>query len=436
MNKVIAIVGRPNVGKSTLFNRLCDTGSAIVHERPGTTRDRKIGLGKWLNNEFIVIDTGGFSEEGSDRFESSINQQMKLAIEESDIILFVVDGREGVTTGDEELAFLLRKSGKEIVLAVNKVDTPDKSTLASNFFSLGFDQVYGISASSGFGTGDFLDEFTSGWKEKDFQPQETELPKIAVIGKPNVGKSTFLNTLVGQPRTVVSDMAGTTRDSVDFVFKGFGIECIWIDTAGIRKSKHHEDDVEFYSQLRTVKAIEESDVCILMIDAREGITHQDLWIFSLIVEQGKGIVICANKWDLVEKDHSTSKEFEQKIKSRLMPFSDVPVVFTSNVNRSRLIKVLETALDVAAKRKNKISTSLLNEKVLPILKANRPPVYKGKSVSIKYLQQAVSEKMIFLIYCNLPQYIKDPYKRFVENSIRSNFDLSGVPVSVFYRKSS
>jgi len=434
--RVISLVGRPNVGKSSLFNRLCQSSAAIVHGEPGTTRDRKLGMAKWLEKEFIVIDTGGYSDSSDDSFQEHINLQVKTAIQQSDLVLFIVDGREGLTVADEEFASMLRKSKKSVVVVVNKVDTPDKSELAGQFYSLGFGHVFPISASSGYGTGDFLDELTTGWEAKKDEQSVGESPKIAIVGKTNVGKSTFLNTLTGEDRSVVSSVAGTTRDSVHTEFKGFGFQCTWIDTAGIRRPKHHGDDVEFYSHLRTINAIEECDVCILMIDSSEGMTHQDLWIFSLIVEQGKGVVICSNKWDLVEKDHKTAKEYEDRIKARLMPFSDVPVVFTSGINRSRLIKVLETAIEVAERRKRKISTSSLNDQILPVLKANRPPIFKGKAISVKYIQQAVSEKMIFLVYCNLPQYIKDPYKRFVENTIRSRFDLTGVPISIFYRKSS
>ena len=434
MHYLVTIVGRPNVGKSTLFNRLTESREAITDPTSGTTRDRKYGKSVWTDRQFTVIDTGGWITKSDDTFEAAIRAQVEISIEEADLILFMVDVAVGVTDLDLEIANLLRRSGKKVMVACNKVDTSAHDIGSSEFYSLGLtDTIFSISANNGFGTGELLDELVM---QLPVEPNEDEnkLPRLAVVGRPNVGKSTLVNTLLGKERNIVTDIAGTTRDSVHTSYNMFGFDFEIIDTAGLRKRKQIEDNLEFYSTVRTVKAIDKSDVCLLLLDAQDGMERQDLHIFWQIVESYRGVVIVVNKWDAISKDHNTMAEFEEKIKERISPFTDVPIVFTSNLKKQRIFKALESALDVYKNRSKKISTSKLNDFLLPIMERQPPPTYKGKYVRIKYVTQLPSQTPTFAFYCNLPQYIKDPYKRFLENQIRDEFDLSGVSVRLFFRK--
>ena len=434
MNYTIAIVGRPNVGKSTLFNRLTETSEAIVEPTAGVTRDRKYGECNWGNKNFIIIDTGGVVTDSEDQFEIDINQQVNLAVEEANLVLFVVDVREGLTDWDRNAAELLRRSGKKMVLVVNKVDTSDKELLATEFYELGIgDSYYCISANNGYGTGDLLDFIMKEIPEEE-EIEKPELPRIAIVGRPNVGKSTLLNTLLGRERSIVSDVAGTTRDTVDTEFNAFGKELILVDTAGLRRRKAIENDIEFYSTIRTIKAIRMADVCMLLIDAVEGVTKQDLTIFGEITEANKGIVILVNKWDLYEKDHKSVKEFTDMLKERISPFTDVPIFFTSNVTKQRILKALEKALEVAENRHMKISTSKLNEIMLPIITAYPPPIVKGKEVRIKFVTQLPTKSPAIAFFCNTPQNVKLSYTRFLENKLREHFNFSGIPVRLYFRQ--
>ncbi|MCC6601435.1 MAG: ribosome biogenesis GTPase Der [Crocinitomicaceae bacterium] len=434
MNYTVAIVGRPNVGKSTLFNRLTETAEAIVEPTAGVTRDRKYGEAVWQNKEFIVVDTGGVVSDSSDEFEKDINNQVRLAIEEADLILFVVDAREGITEWDEGVAGLVRRSGKRALLAVNKVDTSDKEYLSAEFYSLGIGkELYAISANNGYGTGDLMDAVT-----KDIpaakETEESDLPKIAIVGRPNVGKSTLLNTLLGEERSIVSEVSGTTRDSVHTVYNAFGKKLMLVDTAGLRKRKQIENDIEYYSTIRTIKTIRQSDVCMLLMDATEGVTRQDLAIFGEITEANKGVVILVNKWDIVEKNTHSVKKFTEELKARIAPFTDVPVFFTSNVTRQRILKALEAAVEVAVNRKQRISTSKLNDIMLPIIQNYPPPVIKGKEVRIKFVTQLPTKSPAIAFFCNTPQNVKEPYQRFLENKLRENFNFSGIPVRLYFRQ--
>jgi GTPase len=434
LSYTIAIVGRPNVGKSTLFNRLTETSDAIVEPTAGVTRDRKYGISVWRNKECIVIDTGGVVANSVDEFEKDINEQVKLAIEEADLILFMVDAREGLTQWDGEVAEVLRRLNKPVILICNKVDTGDKEDLINEFYALGIsDTLLPISANNGYGTGELMDAIADLIPEtpKDENP---ELPKIAIVGKPNVGKSTLLNTLIGKDRSIVSEVAGTTRDAVHTHFKAFGKELILIDTAGLRRRKQIENDIEYYSTIRTIKAIRQSDVCMLLIDATEGISNQDLAIFHEITEANRGVVILVNKWDLVEKDHKSVKAFTEEVKKRLAPFTDVPIFFTSNVTKQRLLKALEKATEIAENRSRKIPTSKLNEVMLPLIQAYPPPIYKGKEVRIKFVTQLPTRSPAIAFFCNTPQNVKEAYQRFLENKLRENFDFSGIPVRLYFRQ--
>ena len=434
MDFLIAIVGRPNVGKSTLFNRLTETKEAITAPTSGTTRDRKYGKAYWTDRQFTVIDTGGWITKSDDTFEAAIRSQVAISIEEADLILFMVDVGVGITDLDQDIANLLRKSGKEIIVACNKVDTSAHDIGSSEFYSLGLaDHIYSISANNGYGTGDLLDALVDSLPEEPEGP-ENKLPRLAVVGRPNVGKSTLINTLLGEERNIVTDIAGTTRDSVHARYNMFGFDFEIIDTAGLRKKKQIEDNLEFYSTVRTVKAIDQSDVCLLLLDAEDGMEKQDQLIFWQVVDSYRGIVIVVNKWDKIDKDNSTMAAYEEKIREKISPFTDVPIIFTSNLKRQRIFKALETALEVYHNRSRKISTSELNDFLLPIIDYNPPPTYKGKYVRIKYITQLPSQTPTFAFYCNLPQYIKDPYKRFLENKIREEYDLSGVSVRLFFRK--
>ncbi len=434
MNNIVAIVGRPNVGKSTLFNRLTETREAIVDPISGVTRDRKYGNVHWTGREFTVIDTGGYITNSDDSFEGEIRQQVAISIDEAQIVIFMLDVQTGVTDLDLEIAEILRRSGKSVFVVSNKVDTSDKELGSSEFYSLGLSEtVYSISANNGYGTGEFLDALLKALPPEPIE-EESSLPKIAVVGRPNVGKSTFINTLLGENRNIVSDIAGTTRDSVHSKYKAFGMEMEIIDTAGLRKRAKVDDQLEYYSAIRTIKAIDQSDVCLLLLEAPEGVNKQDLAIFYQIVESYRGVVILANKWDLVEKDHKTHDAYLEQIKERLEPFTDVPIIFTSNITRQRVLQALETAVEVYEARKLKISTSQLNNFLLPIINDNPPPATKGKYIQIKYITQIASQVPTFAFFCNLPQYIKDPYKRFLENKIRQHYNLSGVPIRLFFRK--
>ncbi len=433
MSNILSLVGRPNVGKSTLFNRLTQTKEAIVDSVSGVTRDRNYGKADWCGYEFSVIDTGGYVVGSDDIFESEIRKQAALAIDESDVIVLLVDGREGLTPLDEEVAQMLRKSKKPFYLAVNKIDSPTNFLDYTEFYALGFENIYPISAVSGSGTGDLLDEVVKHFS-KDENVQLEELPKITIVGKPNVGKSSIINTFLGYERHIVTPIAGTTRDSIYTRYTGFGFDFYLIDTAGLRKKKKVEEDLEFYSVMRTIRAIENSDVCILMCDASQGFDAQDLNIFSLAARNRKGIVVVMNKWDLVEKDNKTHKQYEELVRQRIAPFTDVPIIFTSVINKQRIYKVLETAIEVHKNRSRKISTSELNDVMLPIINQTPPPMNKDKVIRIKYVTQLKTSFPAFAFFCNLPQYVKDSYKRFLENQIREKWNYSGVPMEIYFRR--
>ncbi len=435
MPNVLAIVGRPNVGKSTLFNRLTKTRRAIVNEQSGTTRDRQYGKSEWNGREFSVIDTGGWVVNSDDIFESEINRQVSLAIEEADVVLFVVDVNQGVTDFDTEVAHLLRQSGKQVLLAVNKVDSFDAQWGASEFYRLGLGEPYILSAVNGLGTGDLLDEIVSRFNpDKDGEVND-ELPRFAIVGRPNAGKSSLLNAFLGEERTIVTEIAGTTRDSIYTKYNKFGKEFYLVDTAGIRKKAKVNEDLEYYSVVRSIRAIENSDVCILMIDATRGIESQDLNIFSIIQKNKKGLVVCVNKWDLVEsKTTQDIKAFEQAIRERLAPFTDFPILFISALTKQRIFKVMETALHVYENKERKIPTARLNELFLPLIENYPPPATKGKYIKIKYCTQLPNTQVpTFVFFANLPQYVKEPYRRFLENKLRAWFDFNGTPVQIFIR---
>jgi GTP-binding protein len=435
MNNIVAIVGRPNVGKSTLFNRLIKQRQAIVDSVSGVTRDRHYGKSEWNGKEFSVIDTGGYVTGSDDIFEGEIRKQVKLAIDEADYILFVVDVTTGITPTDEEVANLLRKSKKPVFLVVNKVDNAMRDADAVEFYNLGLGEYYTLSAINGSGTGELLDALVARMPEpKDDENEKDELPKFAVVGRPNAGKSSFVNALIGKERNIVTDIAGTTRDSIDTKFNKFGFDFSIIDTAGIRKKSKVKEDLEFYSVMRAVRSIENCDVAILIIDATRGFEGQDQNIFWLAQKNRKGIVILVNKWDLVKKDHKTTKQYEEQIKQELAPFTDVPIVFTSTKTKQRLLRGLEEAVEVYKNRKKRIPTSKLNETMLEIIERNPPPAIKGKYVKIKYCMQLPTPTPQFVFFANLPQYIREPYKRFIENKLREIYDFKGVPITIYFRK--
>lgn len=433
MANIVAIVGRPNVGKSTLFNRLTEKRDAIVDPTSGVTRDRHYGKAEWTGVDFSVIDTGGFTINSEDVFEGAIRKQVELAIEEATSIVFLVDVTTGITDLEQEISKMLRKTDKPVLVVANKVDTNDRIVQASEFYSLGLGEVYCISSANGGGTGEMLDALIETFPSREAE-EETDIPRIAVVGKPNVGKSSLINALLNQERNIVTDIAGTTRDSLHTRYNVFGFDFYLVDTAGIRRRSKVHEDIEFYSVLRSVRSIEESDVCLLLIDATEGVQKQDLSIFYTVEKNNKGIVILVNKWDLVEKETATMAAFEEEIRSRIAPFTDVPIIFISALTKQRIHKAVEVAMQVYESRSRKISTSKFNEVMQEVIQRNPPPAYKGKFVKIKYMMQLPTHIPAFAFYCNLPQYIKEPYKRFLENQMRKHFDFSGVPIRLFFRK--
>lgn len=430
---IVAIVGRPNVGKSTFFNRLIQRREAIVDAVSGVTRDRHYGKSDWNGKKFSVIDTGGYVVGSEDVFEAEIDKQVLLAIEEADAIIFMVDVENGITGMDEEVAAILRKSKKPYFLAVNKVDTPLRENDAVEFYALGVEKYYTLSSINGSGTGELLDDLVQALPKEE-EKEESTLPRFAVVGRPNAGKSSFINALIGKDRFVVTDIAGTTRDSIDTVYNQFGFEFNLVDTAGIRKKSKVKEDLEFYSVMRSVRAIEHCDVALLVVDATRGFDGQVQNIFWLAQRNNKGIVILVNKWDLVEKDQKTTKEFETYIKKQCEPFVDVPIVFISTLTKQRIYKAIETAVEVFNNRSKKVKTSELNEVMLPIIQATPPPAVKAKYVKIKFCTQLPTPFPSFAFFANLPQYVKDPYKRFLENKLREHFNFNGVPVTIFIRK--
>ena len=435
MNNIVAIVGRPNVGKSTLFNRLIQRRDAIVDSVSGVTRDRNYGKSEWNGKEFSVIDTGGYIKGSDDIFESEIRKQVELAIDECDAIIFMVDVEEGITPMDDEVAKLLRKVTKPVLLAINKVDNSKRVTDALEFYNLGLGEYFTIGAMNGSGTGELLDKLVEVLPEMpEAVEDENPLPRFAVVGRPNAGKSSIINALIGEDRFVVTDIAGTTRDAIDTTYNRFGFEFNLVDTAGIRRKAKVKEDLEFYSVMRSVRAIEHSDVCILVIDATRGFEGQDQSIFWLAEKNRKGIVILVNKWDLVEKDTMTARDYERKIREEIQPFTDVPILFVSATEKQRLLKALETAVEVFENRKQKVQTSKFNDLMLPIIENQPPPALKGKYVKIKYCMQLPTPVPQFVFFANLPQYVKEPYKRFLENKLRENYNFSGVPIDIYFRQ--
>ena len=436
MSFTVAITGRPNVGKSTFFNRLLEERKAIVDDVSGVTRDRQYGVADWAGKNFNVIDTGGFVAGSDDIFEREIRKQVIIAVEEANAIVFMVDAATGITELDNSMADLLRRSTKPVFLAVNKVDNHERLLEASEFYSMGFENIFFLSSISGSGTGEILDAITALISEEDSEDKATEgLPKFAIIGQPNVGKSSLLNALIGTERTIVSDIAGTTRDTIHTHYNLFNKEFILIDTAGIRRKTKVHEDLEFYSVIRAIKALDEADVCLLMIDAGKGVTAQDLAIFALAIKKGKGIVVLVNKWDLVEeKKTNTAKDYEKELKKRLAPFSDVPIVFISVTEKQRIFKSIEAALEVYESRHRKIPTSKLNDVMLKAVEAYHPPVVRGNLIKIKYVTQLPTNTPSFAFFCNYPDDVKAPYKNYLENQLRLNFKFTGVPVRIYFRK--
>ena len=434
MSNIVAIVGRPNVGKSTLFNRLIGKRRAIVNEESGVTRDRNYGKSEWNGKEFSVIDTGGYVCNSEDIFEEEINKQVLLAIDEADVILFMVDTETGITDLDQNFARLLRNINKPVYVVANKVDNSERLYDAQEFYRLGIgEELFCISSMSGSGTGDLLDKVVSHFQESTVEDTD-HLPRITIVGRPNVGKSSTINALLGQERNIVTDIAGTTRDTLNTRYTQFGYDFVLVDTAGVRKKAKVNEDVEFYSVMRSIRAIEDSDVCLLLLDATRGMEAQDLNIFHLIERNQKGVVIVVNKWDLIEKDNKTLLQYENDIREKISPFRDVDIIFASALTKQRLLKALETALRVYENRQQKIKTSELNKVMLEAIENYPPPATKGKFVKIKYVAQLPTHAPSFAFYCNLPQYVREPYKRFLENKIRENWDFKGVPMQIFMRK--
>ncbi len=433
MGNILAIVGRPNVGKSTFFNRLTKSRQAIVEETSGVTRDRHYGTSDWNGIDFSIIDTGGYVVGSEDVFEEEIRKQVILAIEEADVIVFVVDVKDGLSPLDEDVANLLRKTEKKVFLVANKVDTSARIGDASEFYSLGLGNVYCISSISGSGTGELLDDVVKEFMQIE-EEEVPDLPKFAVVGRPNVGKSSLINSLIGTDRNIVTPVAGTTRDSIYTPYNSYGFEFLFVDTAGLRKKSKVSENIEFYSVMRSIRAIENSDVCLILIDATQGFESQDQNIFHLAEKNRKGIVIVVNKWDLVDKETNTHKEFEERIRQQIAPFTDVPIVFTSVITKQRIIKTLEIARDVYKKRSIRITTSKLNDLMLPIIQETPPPALKGKFIRIKYVTQLKTSFPAFAFFCNHPQYVKDAYKRFLENKLRTLFNFTGVPIQIYFRE--
>ena len=434
MPNIVAIVGRPNVGKSQLFNRLTGQRRAIVDDESGVTRDRHYGKSEWNGKEFTVIDTGGYVHGSDDIFEDEIRKQVELAIDEADAILFITDVETGITGLDKDVANLLRKTKKPVFLVVNKVDNTKRQNDALEFYNLGLGEIYPVSAINGSGTGELLDDLVTALPEETEVEQENEIPKFTVAGRPNAGKSTFINALLGEERNIVTDIAGTTRDTIATRYNKFNLEFDLIDTAGIRRKNKVKEDIEFYSVLRAIRAIEHSDVVFLIVDATRGFESQDQKIFDLARKNNKGIIILVNKWDLIEKDTHTAKKFIEHIKKEIAPFNDVPVLLISAKNKQRIYKAVEEAMRVFENRKQKIKTHKLNEIMLPYIQQNPPPAYKGKYIKIKFVTQLPTHSPKFAFFANLPQYIKDPYKRYLENKLRENFNFSGVPIEIYFRK--
>ena len=435
MGNIVAIVGRPNVGKSTLFNRLTESRNAIVKEISGVTRDRLYGKGEWNGVQFSVIDTGGYVKGSDDIFEGEIRKQVEIAIQEANVIVFMVDVTTGIIDLDEKVAGLLRKSKKPVFIAANKVDSNDRIGLSAEFYQFGLGDVFDLSATNGTGTGELLDEVVKHFDKEDESVNEKDhLPRIAIVGRPNVGKSSLVNALTGEERNIVTNISGTTRDSINTRYNAFGFDFMLIDTAGIRKKAKVQEDIEYYSVLRSVRTIEEADVCIFMIDAEEGLQKQDLSIYYMIEKNSKGVVVLVNKWDLVEKDQNTMTAYEEKIREQLAPFNDVPIIFTSTITKQRIHKALEATMLVYENRTKKISTSVLNEVMQEIILATPPPALKGKYIRIKYIQQLPTHSPAFAFFCNLPQYVPESYKRFLENRLREKFDFCGVPIRIYFRK--
>lgn len=434
MANIVAIVGRPNVGKSTLFNRLTESRKAIVDDFSGVTRDRHYEAAEWIGKKFTVVDTGGFVHGSDDIFEGAIRDQVLIAIEEASVILFMVDVTVGITDLDDNIAKLLRKSSKPVLVVANKVDHAKLNHVSAEFYSFGLGDIYDISSATGSGTGELLDAVVGHFPEEEELDEDDSIPKITIVGRPNVGKSSLTNALLGVDRNIVTDIAGTTRDTIKTHYNQFGHNFLLIDTAGLRRKSKVNEDIEFYSVMRTIRALEESDVVVLMLDANDGIEAQDINIFHLAEKNRKGIVIVVNKWDTIEKDHKTIKEFEARIREKTAPFTDIPIVFTSVTEKQRIFKVVETAMAVFQNKTKKISTSKLNEVMLEVIENYPPPALKGKHIKVKYVTQLPGKAPMFAFFCNLPQYIKEPYKRYVENKLRENFDFTGVPIQVYFRQ--